>query len=191
MPQYFQNRLAHIEHLQELLKIQRVHIECLQIADRCRLQIHDFHAQQGTGQNVSESLILHEKLYLCNDFPIFLDFIKEKEGLSGDDFLITVQRQLQNQVIYACRTAQNAHNFRLSDQIELDVVATCRPQALTDDKRLPRLTDTINQQSFVAAVDPVHNILFNFSFQHLQYLHIQFVHFLMILYSCFDIFSRE
>ena len=46
LPQRIQYGLADMEDLQELFKIQRVHIERLQIADRCGFQIHDLHTQQ-------------------------------------------------------------------------------------------------------------------------------------------------
>lgn len=86
LPQRIQYGLADMEDLQELFKIQRVHRERLQIADRCGFQIHDLHTQQGAGQNVPESFIVHEKLDLRDDLLVFLNLIKEKDGLTGNNF---------------------------------------------------------------------------------------------------------
>ena len=69
--------------------------------------------------------------------------------------------------------------------------AARRLQALTDDKCLSRLTNAVYQQRLVAALDPAHNILFDFPFQHHQHLHAHSVHFSEILYHYFDIFSRR
>ena len=190
-PQHIQYGLSHIEYLQELLKVQRIHIERLQIADRRRFQIHNFHAQQRTGHDIPEPLIVHKKLDFRDNLLVSLDFIEEKEGLARNDFLIAVQGQLQNQVVYSRCSVQNLYDFRLSDQVELDVVAACRFQALADDIGFSRLPDAVNQQCLITALNPAHNILFNFPFQHHRHLHTHLVRFPRILYRLADTFSRD
>ena len=79
-----------MEYLKEFFKIQRIQRKRLKIAYRSGFQIDKLHPQQRSGKNVAETVILHEKLDLCDNLPASLDFVKEEDRSARYDWLIAV-----------------------------------------------------------------------------------------------------
>ena len=114
-----------------------------QITDRGGFQIYDLNAEQGTDEDVAIPSVLDEKFYFCYNFFVFLDFIEKQKGFSRNNFFVTVQRKLENQVINIRRVFQNRNNVGFADKIEFHIAAALRFQAVADDIGFSRLSDSV------------------------------------------------
>ena len=83
--QMVENGLRQIYGTREFAEIHGVHFKDAHIADGSALDIAEFDAEQGTGEDIPERTLIHKEFDLCNDLFIFLNLIQEIDGFTGND----------------------------------------------------------------------------------------------------------
>lgn len=83
--QMVENGLRQIYGTREFAEIHGVHFKDAHIADGSALDIAEFDAEQGTGEDIPERTLIHKEFDLCNDLFIFQNLIQENDGFTGND----------------------------------------------------------------------------------------------------------